>query len=143
MIDIENLIVTKVNTALTPLKQTYTNLKVVSDYIEVNEEFPLVSVVQSNNYTHLNTQDAELEDHAANVTFEINVYANDSKKKSTAKMIASVVDEEMLKNLFTRTFMGQTPNVDRTIYRITMRYTAVVAAPVVDGTSKTYQMYRE
>ena len=143
MIDIENLIVTKVDTALTPLKQTYTDLKVVSDYIEVNEAFPLVSVVQSNNYTHLGTQDAELEDHAVNVAFEINVYTNDAKKKSTAKEIASVVDAEMLNNLFTRTYMGQTPNVDRTIYRITMRYTAVVAAPVIDGESKTYQMYRE
>ena len=143
MIDIENLIVTKVDTALTPLKQTYTDLKVVSDYIEVNEAFPLVSVVQSNNYTHLGTQDAELEDHAVNVAFEINVYTNDAKKKSTAKEIASVVDAEMLNNLYTRTYMGQTPNVDRTIYRITMRYTAVVAAPVIDGESKTYQMYRE
>lgn len=143
MIDIENLIVTKVNTALATLKQTYTNLKVVSDYIEVSESFPLVSVVQTDNYTHLGTQDAELEDHAVNVTFEINVYANDSKKKSTAKKIASAVDEEMLKNLFTRIFMGQTPNVDRTVYRITMRYTAVVAAPVIDGNNKTYQMYRK
>lgn len=143
MIDIESLIVTKVNTALATLKQTYTNLKVVSDYIEISEAFPLVSVVQSDNYTHLATQDSELKDHAVNVAFEINVYANDSKKKSTAKKIAAAVDEEMLKNLFTRTFMGQTPAVDRTIYRITMRYTAVVAAPVTDGNSKTYQMYRE
>lgn len=143
MIDIENLIVSKVNTALATLKQTYTNLKVVSDYIEVSEEFPLVSVVQSDNYTHLATQDADLKDHAVNVSFEINVYANDSKKKSTAKKIAAAVDAEMLNNLFTRTYMGNVPNVDRTIYRITMRYTAVVAEPVISGNSKTYQMYRE
>lgn len=143
MIDIESLIVTKVNTALTPLKQTYPSLKVVSDYVEESESFPLVSVVQSDNYTHLGTQDAELVDHAANVTFEINVYTNDAKKKSTGKAIAAAVDEEMLNNLFTRLFMGQTPNVDRTIYRITMRYRAVVASPVIEGGDKTYQMYRE
>ena len=143
MIDIENLIVSKVNTALAPLKQTYTDLYVVSEYIEVSEKFPCVSVVETNNYTHLGTQDAELKDHAANVAFEINVYTNDKKKKSTAKKIAAAVDAEMLNNLFTRTYMGSIPNVDRTIYRITMRYTAVVAEGVTVGTHTTYQMYRE
>lgn len=142
MIDIENLIVNKVNTAVATLKTTYPKLRVVSDYIETMETFPLISIVQSDNYTHLETQDAALVDHAANVAFEINVYANDKYRKSTAKKVAAAVDAEMLNNLFTRTFMGQTPNVDRTVYRITMRYTAVVW-PVVDGNNITYQMYRK
>lgn len=142
MISIENLMVDKVNTAVASLKTAYPNLRVVSDYIETSETFPLISIVESDNYTHLPTQDAALEDHAVNVAFEINIFANDKNKKSTAKRIAAVVDAEMLNNLFTRTFMGNTPNVDRTIYRITMRYTAVVAAPVIDGENKTYQMYR-
>lgn len=142
MIDIENLIVNKVNTAVATLKTTYPKLRVVSDYIETIETFPLISIVQSDNYTHLATQDAALVDHAANVAFEINVYANDKYKKSTAKKVAAAVDAEMLNNLFTRTFMGQTPDVDRTVYRITMRYTAVVW-PVVDGNNTTYQMYRK
>lgn len=141
MIDIENFIVDKVNTAVATLKTTYPKLKVVSDYIETSESFPLISVVESDNYTHLETQDASLADHAANVTFEINIFANDKKKKSTAKKIAAAVDAEMLNNLFTRTFMGQTPNVDRTIYRITIRYSAVVW-PIVNGNNITYQMYR-
>ena len=142
MIDIENLIITKVNTALVPLKQTYPTLKVKNDYVETSAEFPLVTVVESDNYTHLGTQDADLEDHSVNVAYEINVYANDTNMKSTAKRIAAAVDAEMLNNLFTRTFMGKTPNVDRTIYRITMRYTAVVSAPVTDGEDITFQMYR-
>ena len=142
MIDIENLIITKVNTALAPLKQTYPKLKVTNDYVETSATFPLVTVVESDNYTHLGTQDADLEDHAVNIAYEINVYANDTNMKTTAKRIASAVDAEMLNNLFTRTFMGKTPNVDRTIYRITMRYTAVVAAPVTDGEDITFQMYR-
>ena len=143
MVDIENLIVDKVNTALTTLKQTYPNLKVVSEYVETMAKFPLVSVVQDDNYTHLGTQDAELKDHASNVVFTVNVYANDKYKKSTAKKIAAAVDTEMLNNLFTRTYMGQIPNVDRTIYRITMRYRAVVAEGVKVGNFTTYQMYRE
>lgn len=142
MIDIENLILTKVNTALQPWKTQFPKLKVASDYIESSANFPLITVVQTDNYTHLGTQDAELKDNAVNVAFEVNVYTNDPKKKTTAKTLAEVVDTEMLNNLFTRTYMGQTPNVDRTIYRITMRYTAVVAEPVIDGENKTYQMYR-
>ena len=143
MIDIENLIVDKVNTGLATLKQTYPKLKVVSEYVETMAEFPLVSVVEEDNYTHLGTQDGELADHAVNVMFAVNIYTHGKNKKSIAKQIASTVDATMLNNLFTRTFMGQTPNVDRTVYRITMRYTAVVAAPVTDGNNKTYQMYRK
>ena len=143
MILIENLIVDKVNTALSTLKQTYPTLTVVSEYVEAMETFPLVSVVEEDNYTHLETQDAELKDHAVNVAFSVNIYTNDQNKKSTAKTIASAVDAEMLNNLFTRTFMGQTPNVDRTVYRITMRYTAVVAEPETEGNVITYQMYRK
>lgn len=142
MISIENLMADKVNTAVASLKTTYPKLRVVSDYVYTSETFPLISVVESDNYTHLATQDAALEDHAANVAFEINIFANDSKKKSTAKKVAGVVDKCMLENLFTRTFMGQTPNVDETVFRITMRYTAVVW-PVVNGNNTTYQMYRE
>ena len=141
MISIENFIVNKVNTAVAALKTTYPKLRVVSDYIETSETFPLITVVESDNYSHLATQDAALVDHAVNVSFEVNIFANDKKKKSTAKAIAAVVDAEMLNNLFTRTFMGQVPNVDRTVFRITMRYTAVVW-PVVNGNNITYQMYR-
>ena len=99
MISIENLMVDKVNTAVAPLKTAYPNLRVVSDYIETSETFPLISIVESDNYTHLPTQDAALEDHAVNVAFEINIFANDKTKKSTAKKIAAVVDAEMLNNL--------------------------------------------
>lgn len=141
MISIENLMVDKVNTAVASLKTTYPKLRVVSDYIETSETFPLISVVESDNYTHLATQDAALVDHAVNVAFEINIFANDKKKKSTAKALAAAVDECMLGNLFTRTFMGQTPNVDRTVFRITMRYTAVVWL-IKSGNDTIYQMYR-
>ena len=143
MIDIENLIVSKVNTGLATLKQTYTDLKVVSEYVETIAKFPVVSVVEEDNYTHLATQDAELKDHAVNVLYTIDIYTHGKNKKAIAKKIASAVDTVMLENLFTREFMGATPDVDRTIYRITMRYTAVVAEGVTVGTHTTYQMYRE
>lgn len=142
MIDIENLIVDKVNTAVAPLLTKYPKMKVVSEYVEMSTEFPLVSVVQTDNYTHLGTQDAELQEHEVNVAFDVNVFTTGKNKKSAAKLIANAVDEEMQNNLFTRVYFSQIPNVDRTVYRIVMRYTAVVAAPVVDGDTITYQMYR-
>lgn len=142
MIDIENLIVDKVNTALTPLKTTYPKMKVISEYVEMSTEFPLVSVVQIDNYAHTRTQDTDLLEHGVVVTYEVNVFASGKNKKTVAKRIANAVDEEMQRNLFTRLYFSQIPNVDRTIYRIVMRYSAVVAAPVTDGEDTIYQMYR-
>ena len=142
MIDIENLIVDKVNTALSSLLSTYPKLKVISEYVEMSTEFPLVSVVQTDNYTHTESQDTALREHEANVMFEVNVFTTGKNKKSVAKLIANMVDGEMQDNLFTRTYFSQVPNVDRTVYRIVMRYTAVVAEGVTTGTTTIYQMYR-
>lgn len=140
MIDIENLIVNKVYNAV---HATYPNARVESTHIEAASAFPTVCVVEDDNYTHRATQDGSLEDHAVNVMYSISVFTNDSKRKATAKAIASIVDEVMLDNLFTRTTMMSVPNIDRTIYRIEMRYEAVVAAPVDDGDGNlTFQMYR-
>lgn len=142
MIDIENLIVDKVNDAVAPLLTTYPKLKVVSEYVETAAAFPLICVVEEDNYTHRATQDAELQEHQVNVAFAVYIYTTGKKKKSTAKAIAQVVDTEMQNNLFTRTMMSQIPNVDRTVYRMIMRYTAVVAAPVTENGNTIYQMYR-
>lgn len=142
MIDIENLIVDKINKAVAPLRTKYPKLKVISEYVEMSAEFPVVCVVEEDNYTHLNTQDAELQEHEVNVMYAVYVYTTGPNRKSAAKAIANVVDTEMQNNLFTRTMMSQVSNVDRTVYRMIMRYTAVVAAPVVDGDTITFQMYR-
>lgn len=142
MIDIENLIVDKVNTAVSSLLTTYPKMKVISEYVEMATEFPLISVVQTDNYTHRESQDTDLLEHEANVTFDVNVFTTGKNKKAAAKTIANTVDEEMQKNLFTRIYFSQIPNVDRSVYRIVMRYTAVVAEGVTEGNTTTYQMYR-
>ena len=139
MIDIENLIVDKVNCAV---KRCFPEAKVESMFIEQPKTFPFVSVMESDNYTHRPTQDGSLEDHAVNVMYTVSIYANDAQKKTTAKRIADIVDDVMLTNLFTRTMRMQVPNLDRSIYRIELRYTAVVAAPKSDGVVTVYQMYR-
>jgi hypothetical protein len=142
VIDIENLIVDKVNTAVSSLLTKYPKMKVISEYVEMATEFPLISVVQTDNYTHRESQDTDLLEHEANVTFDVNVFTTGKDKKSAAKSIANTVDEEMQKNLFTRIYFSQIPNVDRSVYRIVMRYTAVVAEGVTEGNTTTYQMYR-
>jgi hypothetical protein len=61
--------------------------------------------------------------------------------KQTAKRIADIVDTAMQNLKFTRTMSGQTPNIDRTIYRYTMRYEAIVQkGEDIDGVI-TYQMF--
>lgn len=139
MIDIESLIVDKVYRAV---KVAYPNANVVSEYVASANTFPTIAVYEDDNYTHRPTQDGALEDHAVNVSYVVSIFANDSTKKATAKAIASVVDEVMLNNLFTRVLRMAVPNVDRTIYRIEMRYEAVVAAPVEQDGETIYQMYR-
>lgn len=139
MIDIENMIVDKVYNAV---HAAYPNARVVSMYTENSTVFPLVSIYESDNYSHRATQDGEAKDHAVNVAYTVSVFTNDPLKKSTAKAIADVVDGVMIENLFTRTMRMQVPNLDRTIYRIELRYEAVVGEPKVINGETIYQMYR-
>ena len=141
MIDIENLIVDKVNTAVASLLTKYPKLKVVSEYVETSAEFPLICVMEEDNYTHRESQTADLQEHEANVMYAVYIYTTGKNKKSAAKEIANVVDTEMQNNLFTRTMTSQISNIDRTVYRMVIRYTAVVW-PVVNGENVTFQMYR-
>ena len=65
-------------------------------------------------------------------------------KKAEARNIANIVDAAMQGMKFTRTFMNPLPNLDRTIYRITLRWEAIAGEPITtDGTDTTIQMYRE
>lgn len=145
MIDIENIVVSTVQDAvLNAFYSTYPNLAFYSEYVEVPSEFPCVTLVESDNSSYVRSQDDSLHDNHVSVMYECNVYtSNLNGKKLLAKQIADVVDNAMQNMKFTRTFRYQIPNQDRSIYRITMRYTAVVAAPITDNGTNTYQMYRQ
>lgn len=143
MIDIENIVVNNVINALETSLGTDAPV-VYSEYVEVPSDFPCVSIYEADNSTYRRTQDNALTEHHASVMYQINVYvADETDKKSTAKKIANVVDLAMQNMKFTRTFMNQVPNQDRTIYRITLRYTAVVGESFAVGTTDVYPMYRE
>ena len=125
MIDIENVIFTELATAI---RTAYSGASVYGEYVEVPASFPCVTIVEADNRVMERTRDLSGIEHYAEVMYEINIYTNDANgKKSKAKAIAQIVDSVMSGRLFTRTFRGQTPNIDRTIYRITMRYKGVVS----------------
>ena len=85
--------------------------------------------------------------------YECNVYSDKATgKKAEARAIAKLVDTTMQNMKFTRTFYQPLPNLDRTIFRITMRWEAIAGEPVITTTTgtgnetvttTTYQMYRE
>ena len=133
MIDVENIIFTRLAQAL---RTQFSGISVYGEFVEAPASFPCVTIVEADNKVYERTRDLSGVEHHAQVMYEINVYSNKvSGKKSEAKEISNMIDGMMTDMLFTRTFRGQTPNIDRTIYRITLRYQGVVREAVEkDGT---------
>ena len=139
MIDVENIIFTRLATAL---RAAYSGISVYGEYVEVPATFPCVTIVEADNQVLKQTRDLSGVEHYVKVMYEINVYSNKGNtKKSQAKEISNMIDGMMTDLLFTRTFMGQTPNIDRTIYRITLRYEAVVREGIEADGNTVYFMH--
>lgn len=139
MIDIENIIFTKL---AQPLRESYSGISVYGEFVEVPASFPCVTIVEADNKVYEPTRDLSGVEHHALVMYEINVYSNKvNVKKSEAKEISNMIDDLMTDMLFTRTFRGQTPNIDRTIYRITLRYQGVVREAVEKDGVKYHVMH--
>ena len=141
MIDIENKIFTLVATAI---QAQYPSAVVVGDYVEQFASFPAVTINEIENSTVRRMQDDEPVEHYAQVTYEVNVYCNERiGKKELCKSILKIVDDVMVGLKFRRYPARRVPNIDRTIYRMYTRYTAVVDEGTDDGNGTiTYQMYR-
>lgn len=143
MIDIQSRVITAVTNALEAVfGSSFPDLNVSEESVDVPEAFPCVTVEEIFNSTYTPTQDEELEEHYATIGYAVNVYTNNTMKKATAQQIANIADLTMQAMKFNRTFKGPTPNVDRTIYRITMRYEAIVGQPVERDGEDVYPMYR-
>lgn len=135
MISIENKIVNDVTTALeTAYGTLYPGLVVYDTEVEIPESFPCVTVVASDNFTLRETREfGKLTENHAYITFSINVYTNNAVgKKELAKAIFNTVDGVLQNYNFTRTMASPMPNVDRTVARITGRYTATVGEPITE-----------
>lgn len=139
MIDIENAVVNKITVDVrTQYLSTYPKIRVGSIPPETPEQFPFISVEMISDTTTRNTLEfgKPTENHA-DLVFQIDVFTNDGNtKKQTAKKLFNFVDLTMQNMGFVRTMATPTPNIDRTIYRITGRYTGRTdtgTAETVDG----------
>lgn len=144
MIDIENKVFNELaNAVRSEFKTEYPNLTVVGEYIDVPPSFPCVTIVEDDNYVYLKSQDDVGIEHHVNVMYSVNIYTNNvNGKKALAKSIADVIDNKMQNLKFTRRMRNQIPNQDRSIYRITMRYSAIVENARIDEDGNlTYQIY--
>ncbi len=141
MIDIENKII---NNVFDAVRASYPGSSCYSEYVLVPASFPCVTLYESDSQTYARSNDEQKHEHQAIVTYECNVYSDkQSGRKAEAKAIADIVDRTMQSMNFTRTMRSQIPNQDRTIYRVTLRWEAIVGEPItVIGDDTTYHIYR-
>lgn len=142
MIDIENKVYNDVAKAIRDSFSNFPRLSCYGEYVETPASFPCVTLVEDDNSRVTSTDDSTQKEHYARVTYTCNIYANDDNKKSTAKAIANVVDEIMANLNFTRTIFSQVPNIDRTIYRIVLKYTAIVDEGRTVGEDIVHTIYK-
>ena len=142
MIDIENKVI---DTVFAAVRTAYTNAECYGEYVAVPAAFPCVCLYEANNTTYKGSLDDSTKEYQANLMYECNVYSDKANgKKAEARGIAKIIDDQMRGMKFTRTFMQPIPNVDRTIYRITMRWEAIAGEPITtSGNDTIYQMYRK
>jgi len=121
MIDIENLVYTNARNAVKAYDSAITTSGTYSD---VPSSFPHVSIEETDNASvsdYISTSDREF---AANLTYTVNIYTNTATAKSDAKAIAAVVSDAFTAMGFVRTMKQEMPNIDRTIYRLILRFQA-------------------
>lgn len=139
MIDIENLVFTRIANVV---RSAFPGTACYGEFVETPASFPCVTVVESDNRVYEPTRTLDNVENHAVLTYDINVFTNDSSgKKSKAKAISDVIDREMESSLFTRIYRGQTPNIDRSVYRITLRYRVVVSKGIIDGDSTIFTAF--
>lgn len=140
MINIEELVIDTVSKAV---KAKFPTVSFYSEYVEVPSSFPAVSLCEDDNSTYEKSLDSSHGENHARLLYAANVYSNKSSmKKHEAKQIANIIDEAMQSLKFIRILRSPVPNEDRAIYRILMRYTAVVDKGKEENGKTVYQMYR-
>lgn len=125
MTDVENQVFQRCADAF---RAAYPNGFIAGEYVPQPPKFPAVSVVEMDNTIHTAGRDTANIENYADVMYQIDAYSNLSRgKKVQAKAIIALIDNEMAKMGFTRSFLNPVQNFnDATIYRMTARYRAVV-----------------
>lgn len=99
MIDIENIVITQLNNALTPKSLTISSEDLPSD-----AKFPYIYAIEGDNYIKTSAMDSSNEEFATNVMYEVKIYSNKaSGKKIEAKEFAEIIDTAMREMGFLRT----------------------------------------
>ena len=136
--EIENLVFNRVARRL---REEFSGIYVVGELPQSFAKFPAVSFMQTNKavYQPSITDDVE---NAVALTFDARVYSNKvSGKKSEAKEIVAVIDEEMTGMNFVCIMNSPVTNLaDAKIYQIIARYTGKVIA-IKNGEDTTYMVY--
>lgn len=132
MIDCESVIFSRI---ADKFSDTYPDGSRYGEPVDSPARFPCMTLVEIDNSTYQQSQDSNLIEHHANITYEVNVYSNKiSGAKQECKAIIALIDEQMQQMGFTRLFCNQVPNIDKKVYRMTARYRGVI------GTD--YRIYR-
>lgn len=141
MIDVSNVVLRIVKEAVTAQFPDCYFTTSNPDSVTKNR---VISMTELDNYTYRGSLDDRGVEHHANVPFQFDVYSNNTNgKKEEAKAMMNLLDEALTSNRFTRTMCKPTPNIDRSYYRITARYEAIVAKDFTDGNGDTInQIYR-
>lgn len=125
MIDVENLVFTKVAEAV---RTAFPDTFVSAEYTDIPARFPAVTITEADNRIYDRMRTTVIE-NAVDVMYEVNVYSNKAAgKKTEAKEIMNAVDAAFCNLGFTRQMRQQVPNLnDARIYRVVARYQAVIA----------------
>lgn len=108
--------------------------RVIPFALKVSDKFPLVTILEEGNVHSQQTTKTRIRETVSNMYYEINIYTNDKIVDNVKTSRVQIADE--LKELvdkvmggyyqFERTLCQPTPNLDENVYRITMRYTAML-----------------
>ena len=126
MIDIESSVFGYV---MAKLREKFPDLYMVGEYVKTPPKFPCVSLMEMDNQSYRATEDSGSSENHVSVMYEVNIYSNKKTgKKSECKIIAAIIDEQMLALGFARTMLQPIPNLDdTTYYRMVGRYSAVIS----------------
>lgn len=136
MIDIENLVYTNVRNVL---KGTWPSISVSSRYSDNPSSIPHVSVEETDSYVRSDAISTSDREYAADLTYTVNIFTNTATAKQDAKEIAVVVNDAFSELGFARSMKQEMPNIDRTIYRLTMRFQGT-AWKAFDGADNHYNI---
>ncbi len=99
--------------------------------LKQSDKFPLIVVTEDDNVSEI--EDTKFIESTDKIYFSVNIYAQDKAVGNTtisnvniARELMSLVDDVMRKYRMKRTSCRPTPNLDDSIYRITMKYTKKV-----------------